>query len=233
MNSQYLKNLAAIALCLGLASVCGAQSGTPGAADPAATATPAPAAPPAPAALPTPSITGPLQGLPPAIFEAGPFGKIAVNGIVNGMGMWTGNYIPGDNPTQLTLSNGQVFIQKTDGWFQFYVQAGVYNLPALGTPFLATDKTNSNFFGPVPQAFLKLQAGKNTSFEIGALPTLIGAEYTFTFENMNIQRGLLSWRRRSMPEGWNWRVTPSRWSSGSVASPKPGAAFSPSRPTAY
>jgi len=43
----------------------------------------------------------------------------------------------------------------------------------------------------VPQGFLKLQAGKNTSFEIGALPTLIGAEYTFTFENMNIERGLL------------------------------------------
>ena len=38
---------------------------------------------------------------------------------------------------------------------------------------------------------MKLQAGKNTSFLIGALPTLIGAEYTFTFENMNIERGLL------------------------------------------
>src|ERR1039457_2092340 len=37
----------------------------------------APAAPaPAPAALSTPSITGPLQGLPPAIFDAGPFGKL-------------------------------------------------------------------------------------------------------------------------------------------------------------
>ncbi len=27
--------------------------------------------------------------------------------------------------------------------------------------------------------------------EVGALPTLIGAEYTFSFENMNIERGLL------------------------------------------
>ena len=43
----------------------------------------------------------------------------------------------------------------------------------------------------MPVAFLKLQAGKNTSFLIGELPTLIGAEYTFTFENMNIERGLL------------------------------------------
>ena len=38
---------------------------------------------------------------------------------------------------------------------------------------------------------MKLQAGKNTSFLIGALPTLMGAEYTFSFENMNIERGLL------------------------------------------
>ena len=29
------------------------------------------------------------------------------------------------------------------------------------------------------------------SAEVGALPTLIGAEYTFSFENMNIERGLL------------------------------------------
>src|ERR1700682_6104931 len=103
MNSQCLKNLAAIALCLGLASLCGAQDGS-------AAAAAAPAAPPAPAALPTPSMSGPLSSLPPAIFEAGPFGKIAVNGILNGMGMWTGNHTPGANPTQAALGNGQVFI---------------------------------------------------------------------------------------------------------------------------
>jgi hypothetical protein len=160
------------------------------AAQPSATPA-APADPPSPAALPTPSITGPLSGLPPAMFDAGPFGKIAVNGILGGSGTWTGNYIPGDNSTQAALSNGQVFIQKADGWFQFYLQAGAYNIPALGTPFLATDKTMSNLFGPVPVAFVKLQAGKNTSFLIGELPTLIGAEYTFTFENMNVARGLL------------------------------------------
>jgi hypothetical protein len=105
--------------------------------------------------------------------------------------MWQGNHVPGDNTGQATLSNGQIFIQKADGKIQYYIQAGAYSLPALGTPYLAADKTVSDFYGPVPQAFLKLQAGKNTSFEIGALPTLIGAEYTFTFENMNVERGLL------------------------------------------
>ena len=151
----------------------------------------APAAPAAPAALPTPAITGPLSGLPPAIFDAGPFGKIAVNGFLSGMGLAQNNHIPGDDTTHADLSNGQVFIQKTDGWFQFYVQAGAYNLPALAVPFFGTNDTLSNFYGPVPVGFVKLQAGKNTSFQIGSLPTLIGAEYTFTFENMNIERGLL------------------------------------------
>ena len=156
-------------------------------APPAAPATP----PPAPAALPTPSITGPLQALPPAIFDAGPFGKVAVNGVLSGFGMVQGNHAPGDDSRQAALSNGQVFIQKTDGWFQFYVQAGAYTIPALATPFLPNDTTMTNFYGPVPVAFLKLAPGKNTSIMIGALPTLMGAESTFTFQNMNIERGLL------------------------------------------
>jgi Putative beta-barrel porin-2, OmpL-like. bbp2 len=181
-------------LCFALSSAAVAQTPPPAGDQnqtPASPEATAPAAPPPPAALPTPAITGPLAGIPPAIFDAGPFGKIAVNGILNGFGMWQGNHVPGDEPTQAALSNGQIFLQKTDGWFQFYLQAGAYTLPSLATPFLATDKTLTNFYGPVPQGFVKLQAGKNTSFQIGALPTLIGAEYTFSFENMNIARGLL------------------------------------------
>ena len=174
-----------------------AQGTVPAAAlqDAAAPAPVAPAAPAdAPAPPPYPSITGPLSWPAPAVFNAGPFGKIAVNGILDGLGTWTGNYVPGDNSTQAALSNGQVFIQKTDSWFQFYLQAGAYNVPALGVSFLATDKTMTKLYGPVPVAFFKLQGQKslkNTSLLIGELPTLIGAEYTFTFENVNIHRGLL------------------------------------------
>jgi len=176
----------------------GQSSGDSGQAAASATAATAPAAAPAPAPaeaapapLPTPAITGPLANLPPATFDAGPFGKIAVNGIVSGFGMWQDVPAPGDSNAQATLSNGQIFIQKTDGVVQFYVQAGAYIMPALATPFMSADKTMSNFFGPVPVGFLKLQVAKNTSILIGELPTLIGAEYTYTFENMNIERGLL------------------------------------------
>jgi len=189
------KTLAVIAFCFGLASVCRAQNApaTPATDQqkPADQSAPAPAAPTPSAPLPTPSITGPLAPIPPATFDAGPFGTIAVNGILTGFGMWQGNHVPGDKATQATLNNGQVWIQKTDGWWQFYLQAGAYTIPALGTPYLDTGKTLSDFYGPLPVAFLKLAPAKNTSILIGELPTLMGAEYTFDFENMNIERGLL------------------------------------------
>ena len=185
----HLKSLAVIALCFGLAATCRAQTAP---ATLAPTETPPPtAAPAAPTALPSPSITGPLSGIPPAIFDAGPFGKIAVNGILSGFGMLQDNYVPGDNSRQATLSNGQIWIQKTDGWWQFYLQGGAYTIPALATPFLDSGKTVTDFYGPLSTAYLKLVPSKTTSILIGELPTLIGAEYTFSFENMNIERGLL------------------------------------------
>ncbi len=149
--------------------------------------TPAPAD---PQPLPMPSMSGPLQTAVPHEVQAGPFGKLAVTGILSGVGLVQGNRIPGDKATQWDLSNGQIFLQKTTGWWQFYLQGGAYNLSALGTPFLSTVDTVKNVYGPLPQGYLKLVKG-NYSVEVGALPTLIGAEYTFSFENINIERGLL------------------------------------------
>jgi hypothetical protein len=170
---------------------------TPAGGTPATAATPDAAAPAAPTALSTPSITGPLANLPPAVFSAGSWGNLSVNGIISGIGMVQNNHVPGDNSTQRDLSNGQVFLQKTDGWFQFYLQAGAYNIPDLGVSYLATDRTITDLYGPLPIGFAKIQAGKNTSFEAGSLPTMIGAEYTFSFENMNIERGLL-WNQENV-----------------------------------
>ena len=162
-----------------------AQSTTPA---PAAQAPAAAAA--APTPLPTPTMTAPLATAVPHEIDAGPFGKIDVTGIVSGIGMATANYVPSDRSARVDLSNGQIFLQKTTGWFQWYLQAGVYNTPALGTPFFTSTFTTNELYGPVPVGYAKL-VKKNFNFEIGALPTLIGDEYTFTFENMNIERGLL------------------------------------------
>ncbi len=105
--------------------------------------------------------------------------------------MFQNNAVPGNNPQEGAFTNAQIFFQKTDGWFQFYVQAGAYNLPALGSAFISNGTTNTDLYGPVPVAYAKLVPGKNTNILIGLLPTLIGAESTFSFQNMNVERGLL------------------------------------------
>jgi hypothetical protein len=195
-SSSILQLSSGVILAITISAAASAQTpaapATPAVASTAVATAPADqAAPAAPAPLTTPAVTGPLQWLPPAMFDAGPLGKIAANGIVTGFGLVQNNHVPGDSDGQATLSNGQIFIQKADGKVQYFIEAGAYTLPSLGTPFLSADKTVSNFYGPVPVAFAKVQAGKTTQFLIGALPTLMGAEYTFTFQNMNIERGLL------------------------------------------
>src|ERR1700722_2889626 len=154
-------------------------------------------------ALSTPSMSGLLVAnpnpfsvdLPDWFGDAG--GKIYVGGAVTGLAYWQDNpthNAPGDSASLLDLGNGQVFIQKTDGILQFYVQAGMYALPTIGAPYTKASSETRLTFGYVPVAYAKL-AGQGSlsafSIEAGKLPTLIGDEYTFTFENMNIERGLL------------------------------------------
>ena len=144
------------------------------------------------AALSTPAMSGPLAANPtPISLDAGPLGTIYVDGVLSGLGFWQDNHVPGDQEWRADLSNGQLFVQKTSGWFQFYVQAGGYSLPSLGTAYLTSGDTISDTFGAVPVVYAKLAPSDSFSIEGGKLPTLIGDEYTFTFENMDIERGLL------------------------------------------
>lgn len=135
-------------------------------------------------------MSGPLSTAIPHEFDGGPFGKLDITGILSGWGSTEGDHDFGSEATIWDISNAQVFVQKTTGWWQFYLQAGAYNIPDLGVPYLSSGDTVKDFYGAFPQGYLKLVKG-NFSFEIGALPTLIGAEYTFSFQNMNIERGLL------------------------------------------
>src|SRR6266404_5679776 len=106
--------------------------------------------------VPYPAMSGPLNANPnPTKFDAGPLGKIYVTGAVTGLAQYQDHVVPGDDKTLADLSNGQVFIQKTDGPLQFFVQAGIYSLPDLGFPYVKATDTTKNLYGVVPQAFIK------------------------------------------------------------------------------
>lgn len=144
-----------------------------------------------PTSLPLPAMVGPLSTAVPVAFDAGPFGQLDATGVLSGFGDWENHPSSGDHAARVDIGNGQVFVQKPSGIVQFYLQAGVYNLPAVGTPTLSTRNTLHDFFGPLPLAYLTLAPKGSFSVSIGKLPTLFGAEDTFTFENLNIERGLL------------------------------------------
>ena len=133
--------------------------------------------------------------LPDWFGDAG--GKIYIGGALSGLAYVQSDAThtaPGDTNTGLDLSNGQVFIQKTDGWLQFFVDVGAYSFPTVGVPYTDMTNTVSGSFGYVPVAYAKIVgqgALTNFSVEAGKLPTLIGDEYGFTYQNMNIERGLL------------------------------------------
>jgi len=216
--NRILQSMAGAAMAI--AMMAGAQTPATPAPEPAPAAAPAAQAP-APATAPAPLstfvLTGPLQWLPPATFDAGPLGKLSVNGIVTGFSVFQNNSVPGDDKAQATLSNGQIFIQKADGKYQYYVQAGVYTMPTLSVPFLNAQNTVNSFYGPVPVAYLKLPVGKTTQFLIGSLPTLMGAESTFTYQNFNIERGIVWNQENAINRGLQVNQTLGKYLSASVS----------------
>lgn len=134
---------------------------------------------------------GPLAvNVKPESFDIPDFGKIYVSGALTAIALSDTPQFYGEKGGIADLSNAQVFVQKVDGAFQFFLDGGTYSFPTVGVPYTTSGNTNSLTFGALPVGFIKLVSG-NFSIEAGKLPTLIGAEYGFTYENMNISRGLL------------------------------------------
>jgi Putative beta-barrel porin-2, OmpL-like. bbp2 len=149
-----------------------------------------------------PEVAGPLRPTTnPAKFDVGPLGDVFVTGIVTGFGQLQTNSMPGDRATFSDLTNAQLFVQKPDGVLQFFVQSGAYSLPSLGTPYMTALTTTRELWGSVPQAFVKLAPSEDWSLMAGKLPSMSGYEGSFSFQNLNIERGLLWNQSASVSRG--------------------------------
>jgi Putative beta-barrel porin-2, OmpL-like. bbp2 len=162
--------------------------------------------------LSTPALGATLSANPnPLSITAGDLGKIYFSGQLTGIGLSQDHTVAGDKSSRVDLSNAQVEVQKTDGVFQFYIQAGAYSLPSLGTAYAKATDLPDLTYKWVPVAFVKLQPSANFNLMIGKLPTLIGAESTFSFQNMNIARGLLWNQEPAISRGVQANVTHGPW----------------------
>jgi hypothetical protein len=157
--------------------------------------------------LSSPSMTPPLtaNANPFSVDSGTPLGKIYIGGALTGIALTQTHRTPADTSSLFDLTNAQVIVQSTSGPIQFYIQAGTYSQPYLAVPYSPNEKSTkapSNNFGAVPVAYLKFQATPELSFTAGKLPTLIGDEYTFTFQNMNVFRGLLVFQEPAISRGF-------------------------------
>jgi len=139
-----------------------------------------------------PARTGPLSATSsPYFYDVPEVGKIYAGGALTGLAYAQTHHGTIDDSSSADVGNAQLFIQKPDGLVQFFAQIGEYSIPAIGTPNLRAEKMTEKTYNYFPQGYVKLAPSDKFSIMAGKLPTLFGAEYTFTFENMNIERGLL------------------------------------------
>ena len=132
-------------------------------------------------------------------FSAGPLGTLSAEGVLSAAGTWQSNPVTLTGPaaygtdrhTRLDITNAELILQKTTGLVQFFVMAGSYNFPTLGEPILPTPSVPNYYYGAVPEAYITLAPTSHFSVEVGKLPTLMGGEYTWSWMNQNIERGLL------------------------------------------
>jgi hypothetical protein len=153
--------------------------------------------------LTSPAMTGPV------ILNPNPLkvGNIYVGGVVSGLVQSESHVARGDKAWQKDISNAQIFIQKNSGLVQFFIEAGAYSQPDLGVPYLRSSLSADAFYGVIPEGYLQIVPTDHFSFMVGKLPAFMGAEPTFSFQNMNIQRGLLWDQSNSINRGVQFNYT--------------------------
>ena len=150
------------------------------------------------AAISTPTFGGLIKANPnPACLVTG-LGDIYVGGAITGFAYSQTNAFGILSPSaerdrygRVDFTNLQGWIQKADGPLQFYVHAGLYSIPALGLPLYSSFEQTQSLFGPVPVAFGKWQINDEWSIQAGRMFTNIGSELLFSYQNLNISRGLV------------------------------------------
>jgi hypothetical protein len=157
------------------------------------------AAAPAPTPAPTP-ISTPSPA--PALIVGGDFTIYAFHTAgVNALGAL--DTLTGvDLPDRADLSNLLLNISATSGKWRANATIGEYAFPTLGAalnPDLQSG-TNVNLYSALPVAALTYNFDSHVSMSVGKFAALLGQESPFTFQNVNVQRGI----------GWAMEPTISR-----------------------
>jgi hypothetical protein len=132
----------------------------------------------------------------PFSFNIAQIENIQFHAVATGIGMAQTNPALGDFNSLVDISNAQLILQKNSGLMQFYIQAGYYSTPSLGTTYQRASQQTMDSFGLVPLANISFAPTNQWLLTAGKINSFGGNENTFTYQNNNIDRGLL-WNQTS------------------------------------
>lgn len=122
---------------------------------------------------------------PPLQVALGPLGPWQIAGAIAGLALGA---IPGNaNPRR--TANVLISLHKITPAWELFVQTGTYAFPAVLGPTANIQALPQ--FGPVPVAYALWKPGDGVSLRAGILPSLLGPENVFTYQNVNIERGVI------------------------------------------
>lgn len=140
-------------------------------------------------------------------------GDWQVNAALTGLGAIQSNAAANDPRNYGDVSNAQAIIAKPTGMLQLFAVAGYYSLPDLSTSYLRAATQTKSSWGALPVAYASLVPNNHWSLYVGKLFALGGAEGTFSYENTNIQRGLLWGQTNSVSQGMQLNYQDDAWST--------------------
>lgn len=181
------------------------SAASPPAATASATPVPASSASPSPAPSSTSLTLGPLTI--DGVFSAFSLFTSGVNA-TGALDTSTGV----DLSNRTDISNAFLIVSKQSGTFRYGFAAGAYNIPVVG---FALNKTiqngaNTSLYGALPSVYVEYAPTGFFNVQAGKLATMTGQESTYTYENINIQRGII----------WNMEPAVSRGVRGTFTGAK-------------
>ena len=148
-------------------------------------------------------------------------GSLSVDGVFSAFSLFTsGVNATGalDTPTGIDVNNrtdiSNVFliVNKESGTFRYGFAAGAYNIPVVGFALNKTtqDGANTSLYGALPSVYVEFAPNNSFNLQAGKLATMTGQESTYTYEDINIQRGII----------WNMEPAVSRGVRGTLTGSK-------------
>ena len=146
-------------------------------------------------------------------FDTELIGTWEINAAFTGLGAIQSNATDSNPRNYGDISNAQVVIAKPSGLLQFFAISGFYSIPDLSTSYVRAATQTRTTWGALPVAYASIVPNEQWSLYVGKMFALGGAEGTFSYENTNIQRGLLWSQTNSISQGTQLNFQSDAWSS--------------------